>query len=211
MSRVIDGEGKIREGDGARKVWKAHFEQLLNEGAADVGGQRETVVNDDIRNEQLDNEITAEEVAAAMGKIKRKAAPGKDGLTAEMVDRDILRNLWGALFNACWRTGVVPKAWKESVVVPVPKKPRTGPCIPDDFRGIALISVVYKAMCTVIKERVVKVAEEKGLVSEEQCGFRKGRGCRDQLLTLMLLGKMKMTAKKRGMFGAFIDLAEEGI
>ena len=36
--------------------------------------------------------------------------------------------------------------------------------------------------------------------------FRKGRGCRDQLLTLMLLAKMKMTAKKRGMFGAFIDL-----
>ena len=124
MSRVIDGEGKIREGDGARKVWKAHFEQLLNEGAGDVGGQRETVVDDDIRNEQLDNEITDEEVAAAMGKIKRKAAPGKDGLTAEMVDRDILRNLWGALFNACWRTGVVPKAWKESMVVPVPKKPR---------------------------------------------------------------------------------------
>ncbi len=114
-----------------------------------------------------------------MGKIKRKAAPGKDGLTAEMVDRGILRNLWGTLFNACcnWRTGVVPKAWKESVVVRVPKKPRTGPCIPDDFRGIALTSVVYKAMCTVIKERVVKVAEEKGLVSEEQCAFRKGRGC----------------------------------
>lgn len=26
MSRVIDGEGKIREGDWARKVWKAHFD-----------------------------------------------------------------------------------------------------------------------------------------------------------------------------------------
>ena len=97
----------------------------MKAGAADVGGQRETVVNDDIRNEQLDNEITGEEVAAAMGKIQRKAAPGKDGLTAEMVDRDILRNLWRALFNACWRTGVVPKAWKEIVVVPVPKKDRS--------------------------------------------------------------------------------------
>ena len=48
------------------------------------------------------------------------------------------------------------------MVVPVPKKPRTGPCIPDDSRGIALTSVVYKAMCIVIKERVVKVAEERG-------------------------------------------------
>ena len=106
------------------------------------------MVDDDFRNEQLNNEIAAEEVAAAMGKIQRKAAPGKDGLTAEMVDKDILSNLWGALlnFNACWRIGVVPKAWKESVVVPVPKKPRTGPCISDDFRGITLTSVVYKAM-----------------------------------------------------------------
>ena len=77
MSRVIDGEGKIREGDGGRRIWKAHFEQLLNEGTAEVGGQRETVVDDDIGNEQLDNEITAEEVAAAMGKVRRKAVPGK--------------------------------------------------------------------------------------------------------------------------------------
>ena len=42
------------------------------------------MVDNDIRNEQLDNEITAEEVAAAMGKIKRKAAPGKNGLTVEL-------------------------------------------------------------------------------------------------------------------------------
>ena len=39
MSRVIDGEGKIREGDGARRVWKAHFEQLLNEGQQMLGAR----------------------------------------------------------------------------------------------------------------------------------------------------------------------------
>ena len=35
----------------------------------------------------------------------------------------------------------------------------------------------------------------RNLVAEEQGGFRRGRGCRDQLLTLVLLGQMKMLSK----------------
>ena len=42
-------------------------------------------------------------------------------------------------------------------------------------------------------------------VAEEQGGFRKGRGCRDQLMTLVLLGQMKAVTR-RGMFASFIDL-----
>ena len=35
-------------------------------------------------------------------------------------------------------------------------------------------------------------------------GFRRGKGCRDQLLTLMLLGQIKAMLK-RGMFAGLID------
>ena len=45
---------------------------------------------------------------------------------------------------------------------------------------------------------------ERNLVAEEQGGFRRGRGCRDQLLTLMLLEQIKAMSK-RGMFAGFID------
>ena len=45
---------------------------------------------------------------------------------------------------------------------------------------------------------------ERNLVAEEQGGFRRGRGCRDQLLTLVLLGQIK-AMPKRGMFAGFID------
>ena len=38
----------------------------------------------------------------------------------------------------------------------------------------------------------------------QQGGFRKGSGCRDQLLTLVLLGQVKAVAK-RGMLAGFID------
>ena len=38
----------------------------------------------------------------------------------------------------------------------------------DDFRGISLTSVAYKAMCSVVHRRLVHMVEEKQLVAEEQ-------------------------------------------
>ena len=52
--------------------------------------------------------------------------------------------------------------------------------------------------------------EEKQLLAEEQGGFRRsGRmGCRDQILSLALLGQTKIT-KRKGMLAAFIDLKKK--
>ena len=58
----------------------------------------------------------------------------------------------------------------------------------------------------IIKERLALVVEERKLVAKEQGGFRKGRGCRDQILTLMLVGQVLMAMRKSGMMTAFIDL-----
>ena len=52
------------------------------------------------------------------------------------------------------------------------------------------------------------MAEEKGLIVEEQGGFRKKRWCRDQLLSLVLLGQTEMVRKPAGMLVAFIDFAK---
>ena len=76
---------------------------------------------------------------------------------------------------------MVPSIWKQSAVIPVPKKRSKGPCVTDDLSGISLVSVPYKAMCMIVKERLALVVEERELVAEAQGGFRKGRGCRDQI------------------------------
>ena len=91
------------------------------------------------------------------------------------------------LFQVCWESGLVPSVWKESLVVPVPKKSPMGICETTNFRGIALTSTVSKVMCTVLNNRLSCVAEDEGLIAEEQAGFRKHRGCRDQVLALVLL------------------------
>ena len=50
--------------------------------------------------------------------------------------------------------------------------------------------------------------EEKGLIAEEQGGFRKGRGCRDQLLSLVLLGQTELIRKPDSIPVAFIDFTK---
>ena len=152
--------------------------------------------------EPLNEAMTREEVVQALAGLKRKAAPGSDGQIAEMINSKVLVDFRVTLFNWCWKYGMILSEWRRSTVVPVPK--RSGVCKTDEFRGISLVPVVYKAMCSVIQGRLRHVVEERNLVAEEQGGFRKGRGCREQLLTLVLLGKVKAVAK-RGMLAGFID------
>ena len=78
-----------------------------------------------------------------------KATAGKDGITAEKMNREVLVELWWELFSWCWSSGMVPSVWR-SVVVPVPKKRTKGVCRKEDFRGISLVFVAYKAMSYVL-------------------------------------------------------------
>jgi hypothetical protein len=59
-----------------------------------------------------------------------------------------------------------------------------------------------------LNTRLSSVAEEEGLIAEEQGGLRKQRGCREQVLSLVLLGQMEMIKKEGGMLVAFIDFTK---
>ena len=117
-------------------------------------------------------------------------------------------DVWVALFDVCWEHGIVPSLWRESFVVPVPKKQTREVCDVNTFRGISLTSLVSKVLCKILENRLSCIAEEKGLIAEEQGSFRKGRGCRDQLLSLVLLGQTEVVRKPDGMLVAFIDFAK---
>ena len=47
----------------------------------------------------LDEEITRQELVWALGSLKGKAAPGKDGLVTEMINNVILVDFWYKLFK----------------------------------------------------------------------------------------------------------------
>ena len=65
---------------------------------------------------------------------------------------------------------MVPSMWNESLVVPVPKKQVRGVCEANNFRDISLTSTVSKVLCMVLNNCLSTLAEDEGLIANEQAG-----------------------------------------
>ena len=73
---------------------------------------------------ELDDEITREEVAVAIGSVKSNKSPGEDGIPIEVYRafNDKLITLLTKLFNRVLRNGEHPTPWSNGLICPIHKK-----------------------------------------------------------------------------------------
>ena len=76
---------------------------------------------------------------------------------------------------------------------------------PANYRGIALISCITKLFTSILNSRLTTWAEGNRLIPECQSGFRKGRGCSDQIFSLAGLFQIHLRTKRRRVFTIFVD------
>ena len=108
------------------------------------------------------------------------------------------------LCSRCFESGQMPEAWQRGIIsLAIPKKRTPGPPDPNLYRGISLLSTVYKVFCIVMKSGVEAYVEGENLLCEGRNGFRKGRGCIDNILMMVLMGN-KCVRLNGSMFSAFI-------
>ena len=74
-------------------------------------------------------------------------------------------------------SSAVAKDWKRSVLVPIPKKGNVKDC--SNYRTITLISHTSKVMLKILQARLQQYVNREN--PDDQAGFRKGRGTRDQI------------------------------
>lgn len=74
--------------------------------------------------------------------------------------------------NRVWRGEEWPDAWKKGVIVPIINKGE-GERI-EEYRGVTLVSTLYKVYTTVLAGRLKKELEERDRVPHNQTGFKKG-------------------------------------
>ena len=84
------------------------------------------------------------------------------------------------LFKEIWDNEVIPRAWKQSLIVKIPKKGDTTQC--DNYRGISLLSVPSKIFTRTVINRLYDGVNKR--LRQEQAGFRKGRNTTEQIFTL---------------------------
>lgn len=117
-----------------------------------------------------------------MKTLKPGKSPGKDGVPAELIkncgDEGIA--MLTNICNAIWNTGQWPEEWTESVFIPLHKKVSTTEC--SNYRTIALISHASKVLLNIINHRLHHYLDRQ--IPEEQAGFVKGKGTREQVLNV---------------------------
>ena len=85
------------------------------------------------------------------------------------------------LFNICFMLSVVPVDWVIACMVPLCKgMGDVHEC--SNFRGISLLSMVRKVYDRVLVNRIRD--ETENVIAEVQGGFRRGRGCMDQIFVV---------------------------
>ena len=109
------------------------------------------------------------------------------------------------LFTTYFEIGMIPSTWLKAVVSPIPKGAKKDPYTPLNYRGISLLSCVYKVYSGILNTRVVNYCEMLDIFVEEQNGFRRGRSCQDHKFSLTSIIQDKLD-KKEEVFTAFIDL-----
>ena len=205
--RVKAGDGRLLvKSEDVRGRWAEYFKDLLN-----VEDGREAVVVAVGRERRMpvlgmlnDGCVVTEEVEGAVAKMKSGKSPGLDGCTVECIKHGGVAVVeWLVrLLNECFRVGAVPLDWVSACVVPL-YKGKGDKCECGSFRGISLLSVVGKIYGRILINRVREGTE--GVIGEEQGGFRRGRGCVDQVFVVRQVCE-KYLAKGKDVFWAFMDL-----
>ena len=199
--RLLRNKGRIR------KRWVRFFRSLLN--------SKSDMLDLDIPKRLPQQPVASalgieptEEIATAMKAMANEKAVRPDGLSAELLklglqqDRAILLE-FHRLTTLIWREGKVPQQWKDAIITVLHKKGDKTEC--GNYRGISVVSHAGKVLLEVAARRLRAYCEAKGLLPEEQCGFRPNHWTTDMMFVVR---RLQETGRKAGvsLFMYFMDL-----
>jgi len=151
--------------------------------------------------------ITRKEIDRALSSIKKvSVAEGPDQISYRIL-REVPNSVKDAillLFQKCWDTGTIPKAWKHAIVSPIPKQGKPKHAV-SSYRPISLTSHLGKVYERITKFRLEFYCESNGILPRCQAGFRKGRSVTDHIVKLNA-HIHRALMRRRTMFACFFDV-----
>ncbi|XP_033216952.1 uncharacterized protein LOC117172817 [Belonocnema kinseyi] len=155
--------------------------------------------------EEIENDISRDDVNVAIARLKREKATGKDGLENEALKyggSGVREKMWG-IRNKVWEEEGWPEEWKTGLLVPLIKKVQGKKVY--EYRGITLMSVGYKMYAEVLRRRLERQLEEKGSIPQNKTGFSKGVGTIDNVYVFSYLLNRNLGWKKGKLVALFVD------
>ena len=110
-------------------------------------------------------------------------ASGSDGIPVDLfqIPKDDAVKVLHSICQQIWKIQQWPQDWKRPVFIPIPKKGNAKEC--SNYHTIALISHASKVMLKILQARLQQYMNHE--LPGIQAGFRKGRGTRDQIASIL--------------------------
>ena len=141
------------------------------------------------------------EFLATLSKVKNNTAPGLDGLTKRhLVNLDYYsRGVLLRWYNTILTTGIIPKQWKVSKVIFIPKVGKSQALI-QNWRPISLTNIMFRIFDKIIANRVAQILEQEQLLDSAQHGFRNQRGIETYFSAFFTrVDELKLRGRKVGL------------
>jgi len=190
---VKDENGKlISDPELVRNWWKEYIEKLYHA----KGKPHSLSVEPATDIDDIGPCILEEEVATAIKELKNNKAQGIDEIPAELLKcmGNTAVKVFTRLCQKIYETGKWPADFLQTVIIPLEKKPNATEC--SDFSSISLLGPAAKVLIRVLTKRIEAKANAINHIGKDQFGFRKGKGTRDAITTLRVLGERSLQGGK---------------
>ena len=158
-----------------------------------------------VQNSIFLDQITAAEVCNVIGSMRGGTAAGDDGFNLELIKSNavIFAQPLSYIYNLSIYTGIVPKRFKISRVIPLFKKDDKQ--IPSNYRPISLLSVFNKILEKLISKRINNFLDHENFFYRYQFGFRKNHNTSLAVLEITDFCYENLD-KNKFVLGLFIDI-----
>ena len=156
----------------------------------------------------LDYLISLEELKNAEGVLKNGKASGIDLISYEMLKCIIAYNpnILLKVFNSVLQHNLTVPDWFVSIIAPIHKK---GPKMdPNNYRGISLISCLYKLLTAILQKRLEKYCKENNILPENALGFVSGNRTSDAHLILHYITQNYCHKNNKHIYSCFVDFSK---
>ena len=211
---LVDGEKIVTDKEGILHEYKATWEKLgrkpeVVEGSRPMNDKLKDFIDDNAyahiresvkqRNDEITKVVTAEMLRAFVMNTPNKACNPLDeievitlkhifgwdlgeALNPQEHTCTILQTLILGLVNSVLTTGYFPAPLMRGVVIPLYKNGDIRDL--NNYRGITLLSTLYKLVTKIINTRLLQICEESGALSQFQAGGRANMSCLTQVTVL---------------------------
>ena len=183
----------LMETEEVMERWEEYIRELFDD---------DRIENLEVRINEEGPSIIKDEVENAIRKMKTGKLTGEDEIAVEMLValEDYGLDIVTEIVNGIYESGEIGPQMYRSTFIPIPKNAGTLDC--NKHRTISIMNHITKILLKVILNRIRnKILPE---ISNEQCGFMKGKGTRNAIFILRSLMERVIEVNKK-LYICFVD------